>query len=43
MEQTMKRQATLQTNFDKQENAFRSSCGVDDSNLRDGGAHSASD
>ena len=42
-EQTMKQQAAFQANFDKQEEAFRSSGGVDDSYLRDGGARSASD
>jgi hypothetical protein len=43
MEQTMKQQAAFQANFDKQEEAFRSSGGVDDSYLRDGGKRSASD
>jgi Cysteine rich repeat len=43
MEQTMKQQAAFQANFDKQEAAMRSSGGVDDSNLRDGGARSAAD
>ncbi len=43
MEQTMKQQAAFQANFDKQEEAFRSSGGVDDSYLRDGGARSAAD
>jgi hypothetical protein len=43
MEQTMKQQAAFQANFDKQEEAFRNSGGVDDSFLRDGGARSASD
>jgi len=41
--QTMKQQAAFQANFDKQEEAFRSSGGVDDSYLRDGGARSAAD
>ena len=41
--QTMKEQAAFQANFDKQEAAFRSSGGVDDSYLRDGGARSAAD
>jgi hypothetical protein len=41
--QTMKDQAAFQANFDKQEAAFRSSGGVDDSYLRDGGARSAAD
>jgi Cysteine rich repeat len=40
MEQTMKQQAAFQANFDKQEEAFRNSPGVDDSNLRDGGGSS---
>ena len=43
MEQTMKQQAAFQANFDKQEEAMRSSGGVDDSFLRDGGARSAAD
>jgi hypothetical protein len=43
MEQTMKQQAEFQANFDKQEEAFRSSGGVDDSFLRDGGKRSAAD
>jgi hypothetical protein len=43
MEQTMKQQAAFQANFDKQEEAFRNSGGVDDSFLRDGGKRSASD
>jgi hypothetical protein len=43
MDQTMKQQAAFQANFDKQEEAFRSSGGVDDSYLRDGGARSAAD
>jgi hypothetical protein len=43
MEQTMKQQAEFQANFDKQEEAFRSSGGVDDSFLRDGGTRSAAD
>jgi hypothetical protein len=43
MEQTMQQQAAFQANFDKQEEAFRSSGGVDDSYLRDGGARSAAD
>jgi len=43
MEQTMKQQAAFQANFDKQEEAFRNSGGVDDSYLRDGGKRSASD
>ncbi|MGA8672380.1 MAG: cysteine rich repeat-containing protein [Terracidiphilus sp.] len=42
-EQTMRQQAAFQANFDKQEEAFRSSGGIDDSYLRDGGARSASD
>jgi hypothetical protein len=41
--QTMKQQAAFQANFDKQEESFRSSGGVDDSYLRDGGARSAAD
>jgi hypothetical protein len=41
--QTMKQQAAFQANFDKQEEAFRSSGGVDDSYLRDGGVRSAAD
>jgi hypothetical protein len=43
MEQTMKQQAAFQANFDKQEEAFRNSSGVDDSFLRDGGKRSAAD
>jgi hypothetical protein len=43
MDQTMKQQAAFQANFDKQEAAFRSSGGADDSYLRDGGARSAAD
>jgi hypothetical protein len=43
VDQTMKQQAAFQANFDKQEAAFRSSGGVDDSYLRDGGARSAAD
>jgi hypothetical protein len=43
MDQTMKQQAAFQANFDKQEEAFRSSGGVDDSFLRDGGTRSAAD
>jgi hypothetical protein len=43
MEQTMRQQAAFQANFDKQEEAFRNSGGVDDSFLRDGGARSAAD
>jgi hypothetical protein len=43
MDQTMKQQAAFQANFDKQEAAFRSSGGVDDSYLRDGGKRSAAD
>jgi hypothetical protein len=43
MDQTMKQQAAFQANFDKQEEAFRSSPGVDDSYLRDGGKRSAAD
>ncbi len=43
MEQTMRQQAAFQANFDKQEEAFRNSGGVDDSFLRDGGKRSASD
>jgi hypothetical protein len=41
--QTMKDQAAFQANFDRQEAAFRSSGGVDDSYLRDGGKRSAAD
>ena len=41
--QTMRQQAAFQANFDKQEEAFRSSGGVDDSYLRDGGTRSAAD
>ncbi len=43
MQQTMRQQAAFQANFDKQEEAFRSSPGVDDSYLRDGGKRSAAD
>ena len=43
MEQTMRQQAAFQANFDKQEEAFRNSGGVDDSYLRDGGKRSAAD
>ncbi|MGA2536646.1 MAG: cysteine rich repeat-containing protein [Terracidiphilus sp.] len=43
MEQTMKQEAAFQANFDKQDAALRSSGGVDDSYLRDGGTRSASD
>ncbi|MBI3478301.1 MAG: hypothetical protein HY010_21430 [Acidobacteria bacterium] len=43
VEQTMRQQASLLANFNKQEEAFRSSGGVDDSFLRDGGARSAAD
>ncbi len=43
MEQTMQQQAAFQANFDKQEEAFRNSGGVDDSYLRDGGERSAAD
>jgi len=43
VEQTMKQQAAFQANFDKQEEAFRNSGGVDDSYLRDGGKRSAAD
>ncbi len=43
MEQTMKQQAAFQANFDKQEEAFRNSGGVDDSFLRDGGKRSSAD
>jgi hypothetical protein len=43
VDQTMKQQAAFQANFDKQEEAFRSSGAVDDSYLRDGGARSAAD
>jgi hypothetical protein len=39
----MQQQAAFQANFDKQEEAFRNSGGVDDSFLRDGGKRSASD
>jgi hypothetical protein len=42
-QQTMQQQAAFQANFDKQEEAFRNSGGVDDSYLRDGGARSAAD
>src|ERR1700687_520116 len=41
VEQTMKQQAAFQANFDKQEEAFRSSGGGDDSYLRDGGGRTA--
>ena len=41
--QTMQQQAAFQANFDKQEEAFRNSPGVDDSFLRDGGKRSAAD
>jgi hypothetical protein len=43
MQQTMREQASFQANFDKQEEAFRNSPGVDDSYLRDGGKRSAAD
>ena len=43
MEQTIKQEATFQANFDKQEEAIRSSGGVDDSFLRDGRKRSAAD
>jgi hypothetical protein len=43
VQQTMQQQAAFQANFDKQEEAFRNSGGVDTSYLRDGGARSASD
>ena len=43
MEQTMQQEAAFQANFDKQEEAFRNSGGVDDSFLRDGGQRSAAD
>ena len=43
MDQTMRQQAAFQANFDKQEEAFRNSPGVDDSYLRDGGKRSAAD
>ena len=43
MEQTMRQQAAFQAQFDKQEEAFRNSGGVDDSFLRDGGKRSAAD
>lgn len=43
VEQTMRQQSALLANFNKQEEAFRSSGGVDDSYLRDGGARSAAD
>jgi hypothetical protein len=43
MEETMRQQAAFQANFDKQEEAFRNSGGVDDSFLRDGGKRSAAD
>ena len=39
----MKQSAAFHANFDKQEEAMRSSPGVDDSYLRDGGSRSASD
>jgi len=42
-QQTMQQQAAFQANFDKQEEAFRNSGGVDDSYLRDGGKRSAAD
>ena len=42
-EQTARQQAAFQANFDKQEEAFRNSPGVDDSFLRDGGKRSAAD
>ncbi len=43
VDQTMKQQAAFQANFEKQEEALRSSGGVDDSYLRDGGKRSAAD
>jgi hypothetical protein len=43
VDQTMRQQAAFQANFDKQEAAFRSSGGVDDGYLRDGGQRSAAD
>jgi len=43
MEQTVSQEAAFQANFDKQEEAFRNSGGVDDSFLRDGGKRSAAD
>ena len=43
VDQTMRQQAAFQASFDKQEAAFRSSSGVDDSSLRDGGQRSAAD
>ena len=43
MDQMMRQQAAFQANFDKQEEAFRNSGGVDDSFLRDGGKRSAAD
>jgi Cysteine rich repeat len=43
MDETMRQQAAFQANFDKQEEAFRNSGGVDDSYLRDGGKRSAAD
>jgi hypothetical protein len=39
----MKQQVDFQANLDKQEQAMRSSGGVDDGDLRDSGARSASD
>ena len=42
-QQTMQQQAAFQANFDKQEEAFRNSPGVDDSYLHDGGKRSAAD
>jgi len=42
-QQTIQQQAASQANFDKQEEAFRNSPGVDDSYLRDGGKRSAAD
>jgi len=43
VDETMRQQAAFQKNFDKQEEAFRNSGGVDDSYLRDGGKRSAAD
>jgi hypothetical protein len=43
MQQTMQQEAAFQANFDKQEEAFRNSPGVDDSSLRDGGKRSSAD
>jgi hypothetical protein len=43
MDETMRQQAAFQENFNKQEEAFRNSPGVDDSYLHDGGARSAAD